>query len=202
MSELFGKWIPISVSMRSKYNYTEFLPPKLAFIERLKNGMVIAHPIRIYAIPAPICFVIDPKLIKTPLDNIKKFSIIELENDFDALARITIRETKKPLTIHFKEPAKTLNIELIKPREFLRPILHKLVIISLPVKNVGSGAVRKADVDERSAEYLIWSVSNASPTGNHAIQYLVFLAPPNEKIRIHYTWHGAKKLLVDEFIEL
>ncbi len=194
-----GKWMPVRVTLRSKYN--EYLLPKLAYIDRLRNGLILAYPVKIYTIPAELSFVIDPELIKTPLKNINKYSIIELDSDFEALARITVRETKKPLTEIYSWSTRVLSIEMLKPREPLRRY-DRLVIVSLPVKAVGSGAIRNVEVADESAKHVIWRTRNSSPTGNHAILYLVFLAPPNERIKINYQWHGAKRPLVDETLEL
>ena len=154
-------------------------------VDKTKTGLLMCYPRKRYSIPATIRYIVHPSLVEN--DRIKKVV---------AVARITVYHDVK-LT-KYNHYADVLNIELLPPkRPETKPRYH-LVVSAFEGKSTGVGSYRKIEV-VKGKEHIIWRTANSSASGNHWIEYLVALIPPNEDVLLCENYRSSRGN-IDEYL--
>jgi len=191
LDKMLNKWMPVQLDVRIPLYHKDTLK---------KNGLLLLYPMKKYSIPAQIRFIAHPDLT---IDTKYYYAdAIMLKKNEIAVARFTLVDS--PLTKLFRaidEKSLVLNIELLPPKRDTKP-RHRLLIVSLDGKEVGSGAAQWSRIIE-GKEWLIWIARNVSGSyGTHWVKYYVFMTPINKKVKIEWNWHGQKIPMAHEVYEV
>jgi len=147
-------------------------------VDRTKTGLLMCYPAKRYSIPAAIRYIIHPSLLEN--DRIKK-SV--------AIARITVYHDVK-LT-KYNHYADVLNVELLPPKRIDTMPRYRLIVDCFECKSTGIGSYRKIEII-RGKEHVIWRTSNSSSSGNHWIDYIVALLPPDADILLQENYRSSR----------
>lgn len=157
LAKIAGKWMPVEVVMD--------LDVPIVVRDKLRNGLLLCYPRKVYAIPAPLRFVIDPRLI----EGVEGYEwVVKIPRRFKAVVRITVR--KALLTKRSTIPVHVLNIEMLKPREDFET-KKRLVVTSRHGRRTRMGGL----TDQRYNIPPMYACMNASSSARHWVNWRVWL---------------------------